>query len=126
MGENLISYSEDKGIVSYYDRDGVQRKAEIVRVWGQIGFNEKNEKWKSWVDLCINNSKPNSNHDCNKLYNIKVLYEINCKKNKYCLLSIVTYDEDGRVLYRNENLSSKVHYIMPESVVEKLKNRVCE
>lgn len=127
MGENLVVFYKDKdGIVNYYDKDSVKRKSELVKVWTQIGFNKKNKGWKSWVGLCVNKSKLNSNHDCNRLYLVKSLRELNCKEDMIRIVSIVIYDEDGKSLDSYDNSSSEFYSIVPTSIDDGLKNSVCK
>jgi hypothetical protein len=125
MGENLIEYREYKGAVYYYDKDSVKRKLGIVTVLTKTRYYGKNKEWGDLVDVCIAHSKLNSINDCNRLSSVENLHEINCKEDTERSLSSIDYDEDGRVLYLTST-PSELTYIVPNSIIEELKNRVCE
>lgn len=129
-GENLIKYAEDRyGIVSYYDKDSIKRKSQILKVWNEKRFTEKNKQWSDFVGFCKkkgveHSSNTSATNDCNRLSVIKVLTEINCKKGTYRGLSY-NYDEDRKVLL-SVSTPTDWYNIAPGSIVEELKNCVCK
>jgi hypothetical protein len=125
-GENLVKYGKtEEGTEYFYDKDSIERRSEIVKVWTKSIFNKKDKRWSGFVEDCKKVVEPNSNNDCNRLSNKKDLYEINCKEDTCRFLSSVMYDEDGKVLYSMSS-PSKCDYIVPDSTTEQLKNRVCK
>jgi len=128
VGENLIKYyeTEDSGTVYYYDKDSVKGKSGIVTVLTKTRYYGKNKEWGDLVDGCIEHSKLNSINDCNKLSSMKNLYEINCKEDTYRILEIILYDEYVKVINEQSEPTKLFLHIIPNSVMEELKNRVCE
>ena len=125
MGEDLIKLNDfQKGTVSYYDKDSIKRESKTVKVRDKIKFNEKNGDWMNWELFCIKDSDPY--RDCNKLSYYMSLYEINCKEDRVCSLSVVLYDEDGKVLDTLWDPSSKWEFIASGSIEDQLKSIVCK
>ncbi|MGD0276170.1 MAG: surface-adhesin E family protein [Syntrophales bacterium] len=126
MDENLIKYSESKdGTLCYYNKDSIKRTSETVQVFDILKFNRKNEDWKSWVDLCINDSNQKSKQNCNRLSFVKNLNEINCKEGTYRIIVIVLYNEKSKILDMS-SLKTSMTNIVPNTIIEELKNRVCK
>jgi len=126
MGEDLTKYTEDEhGNVFYYEKDSIERKSGMVKVWTENRFDKKNEDWSIVVEVCKKFVELNSINDCNKLSHVRVLYEINCKEDKYRFLSFVLYDENGKVLYSSSR-SLEWDHVIPDTNTDKLKNHVCK
>jgi hypothetical protein len=127
MGENLVKYYDDgrEGTVYFYDKDSVSQKTGIVKVWDVIRYHGINKDWSSWVDACMDISKPNSNPNCSLLATVKILNEINCEKHKYRLLSVMLFDENGRFIEVSSK-QSDLKNIYPNTVIDELKRHVCK
>ena len=61
-----------------------------------------------------------------KLDNYISLIELDCKNYNYRMVNTVYYDVDGEKLHEIDNPSPKTQNIPPESIVEKLFNKVCK
>lgn len=125
MGENLIKYYEDQnGTIHYYKKDSINQESGTLKVWCETRFNGKNKEWSNMVEVCKRNYELNSIYDCNNLSYSKNLVEINCKENIFFVPSEVLYDEDGHFIITLTN-PSQTRYVIPDTVMEELKNRVC-
>jgi hypothetical protein len=127
IGEEEIKYTNDQdGNEFYYDKDSIKRKSGIMKVWETVKFSNKNQLWRRGVDLCSKYSETNPSLDCNRLSHIKFLTEINCEEDMRRFISVVDYDEDGRVLYSKSFPSQQWDYIISGSLADTLKNIICK
>lgn len=77
---------------------------EFIATMMDGGEKEKVEKWLTW------------SYDLN-------LYEIDCKNNKYRILSCYSYNKDGVVIY-NTQIADNWKEPLPESVMEEVVRRI--
>lgn len=122
MGENLIVFSElQNGDLWYYDKDSIKRSSGKVRVWITLIYGNESRR-----DLIETFKKhPDTPKNIEDISFNKSLLEIYCKEGEIYDLTDTLYDTIGNEVYTN-NLSGEPKFIIPGSINEELKNRVCE
>ena len=93
-----VEYRTDKdGYVSSYKKVNIQKDDGnyIVQVWDKYVFSDKGK------EIIIQDMTKNglSTKGYDKLSNKMFLVEIDCKKQRYKILSIKDYDANGNVLF---------------------------
>jgi hypothetical protein len=123
--ENLIKYDNNgDGIVSYYDKNSIKRKSGTVQVWEEERYNTY-ESLRKQIDRC--NGDYEQQNKCDRLLFSKVLWEIDCEQNKVRLLISNIYDKNENILFHSSyHYSEAREYIIPNTVMDKLKNCVCK
>lgn len=126
-GETLIEYNRDKdGTVRYYDSDSVNKSSGKVKVWVTVVFGD-DDKLRNDLDALVKelNGISHQCQDCKGLSFGKRLIEISCREDMSHSITTTEYDTDGRALHTNETPGEWSH-IIPGTVMDKLKNRVCK
>ena len=122
-GENLKEYSRDKdGTVCYYDLDSVKKSSGQVKVWVTIMYGDNDTDRDEIISVM---KKYNQCQGCERLSYSKSLYEIRCREDMSRTNTFIHYDTDGRALYTNET-QAKWRDIVPGTIIDKLKKRVCK
>lgn len=119
-----VRYLVDQdGNVHSYKKENIKKNGEkyIVQVWDKKVYSEKS-KGKE-IQLRIEYRLPVEGYD--RLSNEKILTEIDCKKKRKRVQSIIQYDTSGKILYSIEIDKSGWHNIIFYSTDEALLKKIC-
>jgi hypothetical protein len=61
-----------------------------------------------------------------KLGHFNTLYEIDCQSKRDGVLSVVLYDTDGRIILADSFGNPKREYIVPGSIGDSFRKKVCK
>jgi hypothetical protein len=113
-----LYYNESK--IKYLSKD-------IITVWTKMVYSEEGKR-----KIIYNFSQGKKNESKFRLdgtYNVDndmKIYEINCKNKTIKLVNSFTYDENGSlILYHDHSPSNTYEYIIPETVFDNLRRKVC-
>jgi len=125
--EGWVLYGETSDGEWYYDNSSmVKVSPNITRIWSNViyskGWKEKNKEWIQNIQKLIPQS------DYNKLHDRTTLYEIDCLKNTYQNTMYVDYNDEGKSLFvfTDSLVDHKINQILPDTMLEKLRRKVCE
>jgi hypothetical protein len=108
--ENWVLIDSNADFTDYYLQDSVIRDAYTIKVLVKRIYKHTKEK----IDL-LNSHTNKNNFDI--IHHSLLLYSIDYIEYKYCIDSILHYNEDS-VLLVNVNLTPKCKEIKPDSEVE--------
>lgn len=110
-----IYFSHELGSF-YYDPQSITRPAKnIVRVWERNDFTEKGR-----IDCVEKLGKEYEN--VNRMISF---IEINCSEKTRRFLSMIYYDNRGRVIYSSPS-PTESSFIPPETAIENLYQAICQ
>ena len=126
---NLVKSGDDNDwVINYTDmnNDVISYKVEkrikdVVQVWGRRVFSDEGRK--EFIQDRIDNRLSIEGMD--KLDHFNTLYEINCDKKTDRVLSVVSYDTDGKVI-SSSVVETKWEYIVPNSIGDSFLKIVCK
>lgn len=116
-----MEYSRDNdGNVRSYKK--VNTEKDIVQVWVKLVYSDvgRKKKFQDIRELGV------SIEESNKLSYSHFLSEIDCKKQRISILSIIHYDTDGNSLYSHSDDKPEWEYIDPDSNGEIFLKKVCK
>jgi hypothetical protein len=116
-------YTDNDGTIWSYKKVNIDKgKGKyIVQVWEKRVYSDKNRE-----EQILDRTKDGlSTEGWDKLSEGKGLVEIDCKKLKMRVLSVINYDTDGKVLSSDSFDENKWKYIIPDTLGETLRNKVC-
>ena len=106
----------------FYDQSSIKKiNDKIYQVWTVTIYNEKG-KADAFSILQRHNKAP---EDRKILTHELVLLEFDCAKQKYRIASLNIVDEIGSVLLSAPDIDDKWREIVPNSINETLKNKIC-
>lgn len=115
----LASYAG--GEMSYFLSTIKSEKEKVVPVWTKTVFNEKGKA----DALSYLKSKDKGVSPAGTLnYNL-ILYEMDCLNGKYRTSASYYYDEKDNLIFSEKNAQNEFFDILPDTILEKLKNTVC-
>jgi len=97
------------------------RIKDVVQVWGRRVFSDEGRK--EFIQDRIDNRLSVEGMD--KIDHFNTLYEINCDKKTDRVLSVVSYDTDGKVI-SSSVVETKWEYIVPNSIGDSFLKIVCK
>ena len=125
--EGWISQGKTEDGDFYYDNRSIMKVSpNIIRVWSKFIFS------KGWIeknkDFIQNLKKLIPQSDYNKLHHRTTLYEIDCLKNTYQNIQYVDYNDDEKSLFdfRGYMVDKEIYQIIPDTILDKLRRKVCE
>ena len=112
------------GTVMLYDKKNITKSGGkgIVQVWMKWIYSDKPRE--KFIKKARNSGLSTEGWD-KLLYGI-ILYQIDCKKKKSRLFSVIQYDEGGNVLHNDHVDEPKWDYIVPDSSHDNLQKIVCK
>ena len=113
-------YTDTNGDKVFYK---IESRAEnVVQVWGKRVFSRDggNEFIRDRIDNGL------SIVGMEKLGHFNTLYEIDCKNKTDGVLSVVIYDTDGRIILADSFGNPKREYIVPGSIGDSFRKKVCK
>jgi hypothetical protein len=127
---NLVKHSDDiDWVKNYTDTNGdvifykiEHRIKDVVQVWGKRVFSDKGRK--EFIQDRIDNGLSVVGMD--KLEYFTYLNEINCNANTGRVLSVVYYNTDGKVVYSSSFGEPKLEDIVPNSIGDSFRKKVCK
>ena len=125
IGSDWIEYDrDDNGNVLLYKKGNIENNGtkDIVRVWEKRVYSDKGRE--IYIQDKIKEGMSMKGYD--KLSNSQDLYRIDCKKQMMNLVSVVRYDKNGKVMYSNNIEEPEWNYIIPNSLMDALRKKVCE
>lgn len=96
-------------------------KENVVPVWTKTVFNEKG---KADALSYLNNKDKAASPTGALSYNL-IYYEMDCLSGKYRTSASYYYDEKDNLIYSEKNAQSEFSDVLPDTILEKLKNTVC-
>jgi hypothetical protein len=114
---------DNDGNIRFYNKISIKHKTKnIVQVWTKTIFSDESRR-----DYIQHREKKGlSTEKGDKLSHVLVLQEIDCKKKKSQILSIIQYDTDGNVLFTQSYDKPEWRYIISGSVYDTLRKKVCK
>ena len=125
IGSDWIEYDrDDNGNVLLYKKGNIENNGtkDIVRVWEKRVYSDKGRE--IYIQDKIKEGMSMKGYD--KLSNSQDLYRIDCKKQMMNLVSVVRYDKNGKVMYSNNIEEPEWNHIIPNSLMDTLRKKVCE
>ena len=125
IGSDWIEYDrDDNGNVLLYKKGNIENNGtkDIVRVWEKRVYSDKGRE--IYIQDKIKEGMSMKGYD--KLSNSQDLYRIDCKKQMMNLVSVFRYDKNGKVMYSNYIEEPEWNYIIPNSLMDALRKKVCE
>ena len=113
------NYTDTNGDVIFYKVE--QRIKDVVQVWGRRVFSDEGRK--EFIKDRIDNRLSVEGMD--KIDHFNTLYEIICNEKMDRVLSVVTYDADGKVI-SSSVVETKWEYIVPNSIGDNFRKIVCK
>ena len=121
IGTDWIHYGSIAIGDVYYRKSSIKKiNKNNIRVWTETIYNEDGKKEKLLNLGRIGKSPDNPDILSHEL----MLYEIDCVNDKFNIPTATVYDEKGNVVI-SRNYIYQWEYIVPESIAETLKNKVC-
>ena len=119
--DDWVKYNIDiDGNVYSYKKVNIDK--DIVQVWEKVVCSDKGREKE--IQDRIKNGLSTEGYD--KILHTQFLYEIDCKKQKKHILSMIQYDTNGKVLYSVDIDKSGWSYISPDSYEETILKQVCK
>jgi hypothetical protein len=121
-----LGYTNDD-VEWYYNNNSIMKVSpNISRVWNKLiypkGWKEKNKDFIQHIKE-IKLSKG----DYSKLHHRIILYEIDCMKNTWKYMRYVDYSDEGESLLDFEDpFLLGTDRIIPDTILDKLRRKVCE
>jgi len=100
----------------FYDGDSIRSSKDIVRVWIKVLYTEKGVNYMA--SLLGEKYKTLS-------YAI-LLFEYHCGDKEKCIVPIVCYSKDGKVLTSADDQNPNWNFISPDSIDEALYKIICK
>ncbi len=133
-GEDWKVYYVSDSDFYFYDVDSITKFKEAVKVSEksvarQVKQYNLTEALKEIVEIENKSHRETGDElrekaiDTLAAQEIRRLYEINCSRKMYCIITGMKYDKEGTLI--NSVISSKWDYVKPDSIVEKLYKAVC-
>jgi hypothetical protein len=113
-------YTDANGDMVFYK---IESRAEnVVQVWGKRVFSIEggNEFIRDRIDNGL------SITGMEKLGYFNTLYEIDCQSKRDGVLSVVLYDTDGKIILADSFGNPKREYIVPGSIGDSFRKKVCK
>jgi hypothetical protein len=113
-------YTDANGDMVFYK---IESRAEnVVQVWGKRVFSIEggNEFIRDRIDNGL------SITGMEKIGHFNTLYEIDCQSKRDGVLSVVLYDTDGRIILADSFGNPKREYIVPGSIGDSFRKKVCK
>lgn len=105
-----------------YDQSSIKKiNDNIYQVWTATIYNEKGKE-DAFAVLQRHKKAPDNR---NILTHELVLLEFDCANQKYRIVSLSIFDEIGSVLLSVPEINDKWRDTIPNSINEKLKNKIC-
>lgn len=105
-----------------YDKSSIKKiNDNIYQVWTATIYNEKGKE-DAFTILQRHKKAPDNR---NILTHELVLLEFDCANQKYRIASLNIFDEIGSVLLSAPEINDKWRDTVPNSINEKLKNKIC-
>lgn len=114
---NIFSYN----MVSITDNN-VSITQDIVQVWEREVFSDEGKARQ----IRLMEKMELSPEGYDKISHILILYEIDCNKKMVQKLSFIHYDTDGKVLLTHSPDEPDWKYIVTDSVMDTLREKVCK
>jgi hypothetical protein len=112
------------GNVLFYNKVSIKHRTEdIVQVWYKLVYSDEGR------EECIQQLKNRGfliKEEWDRLSYRLALKEIDCKKEMSRFLSVIFYDTDGSVLSRDSYDKPKWDYMVPGSMMDILRKKVCK
>jgi len=115
----VINYTDMNNDVIFYKIEN--RIKDVVQVWGRRVFSDEGRK--EFIKDRIDNRLSVEGMD--KIDHFNTLYEINCDKKTDRVLSVVSYDTDGKVI-SSSVVETKWKYTVPNSIGDSFLKKVCK
>ena len=124
--EGWIYYGRTEDGDWYYDNSSIMKVSpNIIRVWNKLIFTKDwKEKNKDFIQNIIEQKL--SKGDYNKLHHRITLDEIDCLKNTWKYMKYVDYSDEGESLLDYDYLPPEIRLIIPETIKDVLRRKVCE
>ena len=107
---------------AYYDQSSIRKTSDnVYQVWTVTIYNENGKK--DAFALLTRHHKAPDNPEI--LTHESVLIEFDCKNEKYRIASINIFDEIGSILLSAPEINDKWREVVPKSINESLKNKIC-
>jgi len=119
-----VKYDYDDGTVYSYQIVNIDKGdgKYIVYVWEKIVYSDKGRK----EEIQGLTQHGFTTKEVDKLSQYKNLMEIDCKRRREMILSIIISDTDGNLLYHLDYDDSKWRDIVPNSDGDTLQKKVCQ
>ena len=126
IGSDWVEYYRDNnnGNVVFYKMENVEKDGDnyIVQVREKRVYSKKGKE--TYIQDRINEGRPAAGYD--KLSSKQALNKIDCKKQMMELLSIARYDTDDKTLYSHSIEEPEWIHIIPDTMMDALRKKVCE
>jgi len=123
LGSDWVEYGKTSlGDVYSYNKVKIKHRKNAVQVW--VRFVYSDEGRKRYIQGMRKYGGSTEGYD--NLSQTLTLYEINCEKGMSRVLSIIEYNNQGVTLYRGSSDKSKWIYIVPGSVKDNLRKKICK
>lgn len=113
-------YTDTNGDNIFYKIENQTKN--VVQVWVKRVLTDEGEK--AFIQDRRNNGLPTEGW--NRLKHFTSLYEIDCKEKNGRVLSVVIYDKDGKVVYSSSFGQPKWESMVPDSIGDTFRKKVCE
>jgi hypothetical protein len=113
-------YTDENGdVISYQIENKINN---VVQVWVKRVLTDEGEK------IFIQDSRQNGlpTEGWSRLEHFTSLYEIDCREKSGRVLSVVIYDKDRKVVYAASFGEPKWEYMVPDSIGDSFRKKVCE
>jgi len=119
----VVYWSYNYGNVYSYDRVSIKHRTKnIVQVFGKMDYSYESKERE--IQRRINDGVSTKGYD--KLSHNVSLIEIDCKKRKVNYLLGIEYDTDGNILSKFSSERTKWFEIVPDTVMDTLREKVCK
>ena len=124
IGSDWIEYDrDDNGNIILYKKGNIEENGrKYIRVWEKRIYSDKGRE--IFIQDRINEGMSPEGYD--KLSNAQDLYKIDCKKKMMGLVSVVRYDKNDKVIHSHYIEEPEWSYIIPDSLMDALRKKVCE
>jgi len=113
----------DDGSVFFYNKVNIKHRTKhIVHVWEKGVYSDEGRE----EDIQSRRKEGLSTEGWDKLSHDLTLYEIDCKKRKYQILSGIIYNTDGSIISSFSFDEPDWDYIPPDTMMDTLRKKVCK
>ena len=113
-------YTDANGdVISYKIENKIKN---VVQVWVKRVLTDEGEK--VFIQDSRNNGLPTEGWS--RLEHFTSLYEIDCQEKSGRVLSVVIYDKEGKIVYASSFGEPKWEYMVPDSIGDSFRKKVCE
>jgi len=125
ISSDWVQYGIDKdeNVWTYNRNLNIKKEGDDYRVsaWAKRILSEKGRE--KIIQQMKSQGKSIAGYE--KLSEDKILNEVDCKNKRYKILSVISYDKDGKVLFSEDSKESNWTYVAPNSNGSIFFKKVC-